>query len=71
MQYYEPKFLAYIAVFVSCLSSFAFPLMALLISELYFIIFKGNTSSTFTEDRDKISLYFLAVVIAMGLLGCI
>ncbi len=71
MKYYEPKFLAYLAVLLSCLNSLTFPMFGMVFSDFLFIIIEGNTLSTYTEDRDRVILYFLAIVISMGILGCL
>ena len=56
MKYYTPRSLAYFSILVSVVSSAAFPLFALLFTEIVFLIMVGNQNPNYVEDRNAVCL---------------
>ena len=68
MEYYNPKWAAFLSIIVSILCALAFPLFGYIFVELVFVIMQGKNAPNYTSERNKWCLLFLAQAFGMGIL---
>jgi ABC-type multidrug transport system fused ATPase/permease subunit len=70
MSYYYPKWMAVIALFVSFINAFSFPIYGLIYAKLLFVMMSFNLpNNNFYEDRDFWCGMFLIEVFVLGLVS--
>lgn len=70
MSYYRPKWLSYVAIFLSVINAFAFPIYGLIYAKLLFVLmrFKDPTADYF-GDRDFWCGMFLLECFGIGIVS--
>lgn len=68
MQYYSPKWLAVVGLFVSFINGFAFPIYGLLFADILFVMMIPQSPS-FKSDRDLYCGLFLLEAFMIGILA--